>query len=187
MTAEPPHIALVAAAGRNRVIGREGTLPWHLATDLARFRRLTRGKPVVMGRKTFETIGRPLPHRLNIVISRNPAFAPAGAEVVPSLEAALARAATEARARGADEISVIGGGEIYAQALPLADRIYLTEVDATPDGDAYFPHLDPGRWTVMRREAHSAGPQDDHAFVFVDYERSVDYEWGIDSDRSTAG
>jgi dihydrofolate reductase len=171
--ATPLHIALVAAAGRNRVIGRGGELPWHLGTDLARFRRLTRGRPMVMGRKTFETIGRPLPHRLNIVITRNPAFAPAGVETAPSLDAALERAATDARARGVNEISVIGGGEIYAQALPLADRIYLTEVDAAPEGDAYFPSFDPTTWTVVRREAHPAGPQDDHAFVFVDYARDL--------------
>ena len=167
----PPHVALVVAAARNGVIGKEGALPWHLATDLARFRALTKGKPVVMGRKTYQAIGRPLPGRLNIVVTRNRDFAPDGVETVATIEAALARARIVAAQGQVDEVSVIGGGQIYAQALPLADRVYLTEVDAAPAGDAYFPPLDPERWVEVRREAVEAGPKDDHAFVYVDYAR----------------
>lgn len=166
-----PHIVLVAAVGRNGVIGRDGELPWRLATDVARFRALTRGKPVIMGRKTYQAIGRPLPDRLNIVVTRNPDFAPAGVQTATSLGAALDSASTAAAAAQVDEIAVIGGGEIYAQALPLADRVYLTKVDAAPAGDAHFPALNPQRWVEIARQAHPAGPKDDHAFEYVDYAR----------------
>ena len=150
---------------RNRTIGRDSAMPWHLSEDLKRFKALTMGHPVVMGRKTFASIGVPLPGRDNIVVTRASDFAPHGCRVAHSFEDALAAAA------GADEVFVIGGGEIYALALPLADRLELTEVDADIDGDARFPMFDRAEWREVSREPHSApGPQG-LRFDFVSYER----------------
>lgn len=141
-------IVLVAARADNGVIGRDGTLPWHLPEDLAHFRALTLGKPVIMGRRTFESIGRPLPRRRNIVLTRDPGWQAHGAERAASLSEALAATAD------APEVAIIGGGEIYAAALPLAHRIELTQVHASVPGDTYFPPLDPAEWTELWREAH---------------------------------
>jgi dihydrofolate reductase len=169
-----PPIALVVAVAKNGVIGRGGALPWHLRSDLKRFKALTMGKPMVMGRKTFAAIGRPLPGRTTIVVTRQPDFQAEGVEVAHSWPAALQRAVEVATASGAGEIAVIGGGEIFAEALPMADRVYLTEVEAAPAGDAFFPPLAPAQWRLVRRESHPAGPQDEFAFAFADYERRRD-------------
>ena len=131
---------------RQRVIGAHGALPWRLPADLKRFKDLTMGKPVLMGRKTQESIGRALPGRTNIVMSRNPALSISGCIVVPSMEAALAWA------RDCEEIMVIGGGSVYAATFPLAERIYLTEIHAELDGDTYFPHYDRGDWIEQSRQ-----------------------------------
>ena len=148
MTQHPP-LALIAARARNGVIGLDNLMPWHLPEDLAYFKRVTLGKPVVMGRKTFESIGRPLPGRLNIVVTRNPDWQAAGVQVAHSLDAALALAAAAAP----EEIMLIGGAELYRQALPQADVLYLTEIDAEFAGDAFFPEVDLARWRIDREEA----------------------------------
>lgn len=160
-------IALIAAVGRNGVIGADGGMPWRLSSDLKRFKSITLGKPVVMGRKTFESIGKPLAGRTNIVISRRPDFAPDGVIVRRSLDDAIAAAA----ATGAAEIMVIGGGEIYAAAIGRADRLYLTHVEAEPAGDAFFPPVDPDLWAVTSEERLPAGAVDSAATTFKVYER----------------
>jgi dihydrofolate reductase len=141
------HITLVAAMGRNRAIGLRGRMPWHLPADLAHFKRATMGKPVVMGRKTWETIGRALPGRQNLVVSRNPAFVAEGCQVVSSLVEAIESA-------DGFEVMVIGGGELYAQALPLASRLILTMVDAEPDADTWFPEWHASEWLLVTSERH---------------------------------
>jgi dihydrofolate reductase len=164
-------IVLVAAVAENGVIGRGGTMPWRLKSDMAHFRALTSGKPVLMGRKTYLSLQvRPLPRRTNIVVSRDPAFAADGALVARSFETALAAARGDAARRGSD-VMVIGGGDIYAQALPLADRLEITQVHMVPEGDAYFPPIDPAVWREAARTPHSAGPGDDSAFDTVTYVR----------------
>lgn len=145
-------IALVVAAARNGVIGVDNRLPWHLPGDLRHFKAVTLGKPVVMGRKTFESIGRPLPGRHNIVVTRDPAFAASGIEVAHGVEAALAAADAAARAAGVEEVMVIGGADIYRQTLPLAATIYLTRVELEVAGDATFPALDTGQWHCVESE-----------------------------------
>jgi dihydrofolate reductase len=164
-------LSLIAAVAENHVIGAGGAMPWRLSSDMKRFKSLTMGKPVIMGRKTFETLGKPLAGRLNIVISRRPDFSPEGAVVVPSLDAALVAAEARALAAGDDEIMVIGGGEIYRAAIGLADRLYITHVEATPGGDAVFPPIDPAVWRAGRAERLPAGPRDSAATTFVVYER----------------
>lgn len=160
-----PRLNLIAALGRNGVIGIGNRLPWHLSEDLRHFKALTLGYPVLMGRKTFESLGRPLPGRRNIVVTRNAEWQPAGAEVAHSLEQALALC------RGAQEVFFIGGADIYRQALPLAQRLYLTEVDASPEGDAFFPAFDRARWRESARDRrHDEGSGLDYAFVV--YERA---------------
>ncbi len=161
-----PRVTLVAAVARNGVIGRGGALPWRLPADLRRFRAVTWGHPVVMGRRTWESIGRPLPGRRNIVVTRRRGYRAPGAEVVPSPQAALAAAA------GAGEVMVIGGAEVYAAFLPLADRILLTEVEAEPEGDTFFPRLDPGEWRETARERHPADAENPFACSFVTLERA---------------
>jgi dihydrofolate reductase len=164
-------LSLIAAVAENGVIGAGGALPWRLSTDMKRFKSLTMGKPVVMGRKTFEAIGKPLAGRVNIVVSRQSGFAPKGVTVAASLTAALIVAEEGARAAGDDEIMVIGGSAIYAAALPLADRLYITHVEARPEGDVAFPAIDPGRWRAVSAERLPAGPRDSAATTFVVYER----------------
>jgi dihydrofolate reductase len=158
-------VSIIAAVGRNGAIGARGGMPWRLPSDLKRFRALTMGKPLIMGRKTFDSIGRALPGRRVIVVTRDEGWTRPGVEVAPSLDAALERAA------GAQEIMIGGGGEIYAQALARAGRLYLTEVDAAPEADVGFPPLDPAQWREIRREAGVRGPNDEADFAFVDYER----------------
>lgn len=160
------------ARGANGVIGVGGALPWRLKSDLALFKSLTFGKPVVMGRKTWDSLlTKPLRGRANIVLSRDGSFAPKGALVCEGLSEALQIAREQAEDDGETEVCVIGGAGVFALALPKARRMYLTEVDARPAGDVVFPAFDEADWTEVRREAHPAGPDDDHAFVFRMLER----------------
>jgi len=158
-------ISLVVAVSTNHVIGVAGELPWHLADDLKRFKALTMGKPIVMGRKTFESIGRPLPGRQNIVITRQAAYTADGCDVVASMRAAIM--ATD----GAAEVMVIGGGDIYRLFLPLADRVYLTRVDVKLPGDAYFSALDMSYWSEIARERRSADESNDYDTTHIVYSR----------------
>ncbi len=165
-------ISLIAAVAANGVIGDGTRMPWRLSTDMKRFRRLTMGKPVVVGRKTFETFGKPLVGRTNIVVTRQSGYRPEGALVVADLDAALALAAREARAAGGDEVMVIGGGEIYAQAIDRADRLYITHIEAEPEGTTRFPAIDPRRWRAVSTEAVPAGERDSAASAYTVYERT---------------
>lgn len=158
-------ISLVVAAARNGVIGRDGGLPWHLGDDLRFFKALTMGKPLIMGRKTFESIGRPLPGRRNIVLTRREDFEAAGCEVVAAVEDALAAAGA------VEEIMVIGGGEIYRLFLPLAERVYLTRVETEVEGDTRFPPLEPDEWEALSSECFAAGERNDYPFTVITYER----------------
>lgn len=163
-------VSLVVAASDNNVIGRQGQLPWHLPADLKHFKELTLGHPVVMGRRTFESIGRPLPGRANIVVSRRVDWpAPAGVLHAPSLPAALELARQQP---GGEEVCVIGGGEIYRQALPAADVVHLTEVHTqVPDGDTFFPPLPPAEWREETRQRHEPDARHAVAYSFVTLRR----------------
>ena len=141
-------LSLIVAIAHNRVIGYENKMPWHLPAELAYFKRITTGHPIIMGRKTFQSIGRPLPNRRNIVVSRNPTFAGEGIEVRPSLNDALALAT-------ADNPFVIGGATLYLEALPLADRLYITEIEAELNGDTFFPLIDDSVWEEYSREVRA--------------------------------
>ena len=160
-------LSLVVAVGENHEIGRRGRMPWHLPADLKRFKALTLGKPVIMGRKTFEAIGKPLPERRNIVVTRNPALHIPGCETAASLADALVLAA------GVREIMLIGGGELYREALPRAQRIYLTRVRARFDADTFFPVLDPAEWRETARAEHAADARNPFACSFITLERRV--------------
>lgn len=160
-------VALIVAVAENGVIGRDGGLPWRLSGDLRYFKSVTMGKPIIMGRKTFDSIGRPLPGRPNIVISGNPGFTAEGVDVFGGLEDAVAHAEEMA----AGEVMVIGGAGLYAAALDIADRIYLTEVHAAVDGDVTFPPFDRDGWTETSRTRESAGAKDDHDHSFVVLDR----------------
>jgi dihydrofolate reductase len=164
-------IVLVAAIGENLVIGRDGQLPWHLKSDLQHFRKVTLNRPVIMGRKTLESIGKLLVGRTNIVLSRDFRLVPPGAVLATSLDAALSFARTDAAKRGVDEIMVIGGSDIFAATMPMADRLEITHVHASPEGDAMFPPIDDEIWQEMSREEHFAGPDDDADFSFATYMR----------------
>ncbi|MEO0620125.1 MAG: dihydrofolate reductase [Pseudomonadota bacterium] len=166
-------IALVVAVAENGVIGRDGGLPWHVSSDLKFFRKLTLGKPIIMGRKTFEAIGKPLDGRPNLVVTRDPAFDPAGAMRFAVLEDAIDVARTMAADLGQDELAIIGGAQIYAATLGIADRVYLTEIHCAPTGDASFPSLDADIWRETSRERFAAGPRDDHDYSIVVYERTA--------------
>ena len=158
-------LALVVAMARNGVIGRDGSLPWHLPADLKRFRAITMGKPIVMGRRTHESIGRPLPGRRNVVLSREPAYRAAGCEVFATLADALAAL------NAVEEVMIVGGAALYAEALPLAQTLYLTEVDAAPHGDVHFPTFDCTQWREVAREQHAAEQGNEHASCFRVLER----------------
>jgi dihydrofolate reductase len=166
-------IILIVAVAENGVIGQGNAIPWRLKSDMQRFKRLTLTRPVIMGRKTHQSIGRPLPGRTNIVVTRDRAFEAAGVVVATSFEAAEMVARGDAMRRSATEIAVIGGAEIYAHWLPRADRIELTEVHANPDGDTYFPPLDPGRWQEVARLRQNAGPHDSADVTYVTYRRCI--------------
>ena len=161
-------ISLIVAADREGIIGRNGTLPWHLPKDLKRFRELTTGHPVIMGRKTHESIGRPLPNRTNIVLSRDANLEISGCVVCADLEAAF----DEARASEDTEAFVIGGARVYQAALPHAARIYLTRVDATVSGDVRFPTIDPDTWRETDREEHPADERHEFAFALTVLDRA---------------
>lgn len=149
-------LAMIAALAQNRVIGLDNKMPWHLPADLKHFKAMTLGKPIVMGRKTWDSLGRPLPGRLNLVVSRQPDLRLEGAETFDSLDAALARAEQWAREQGATEMMLIGGAQLYEQALPLAQRLYLTRIAARPEGDAFFPAFDEAQWQRADCQAHPA-------------------------------
>lgn len=149
-------LAMIAAMADNRVIGLDNKMPWHLPADLKHFKATTLGKPIIMGRKTWDSLGRPLPGRLNLVVSRQPELQLEGAETFTALDAALARAEQWAREQGVGELMLIGGAQLYTQALPQAQRLYLTRIDAAPEGDAFFPVYDEAEWELVDSEAHPA-------------------------------
>jgi dihydrofolate reductase len=157
------HITLVVAIDAQRGIGADNNLPWHLPEDLAHFKRVTLGHPIIMGRKTFDSIGRPLPKRRNIVVTRNGAWSHEGVDVAASLQEAIALA-------GDDAASIIGGAQIFGEAMPLADRMIVTHIDAVYRCDTFFPPIDPSAWTVTAREEHRSA--EGVAYSFVTYERN---------------
>ncbi|WP_368175646.1 type 3 dihydrofolate reductase [Aeromonas sp. R5-4] len=160
-------ISMIAAMAHDRVIGKDNQMPWHLPADLAHFKRVTLGKPVLMGRKTFESIGRPLPGRRNLVISRNPDYQAEGIEVVGSVEAALALLAGSS----VEELMVIGGGHLYAEMLPSADCLYLTRIDLAVEGDTRFPAFDDGQWQRIECESRPADEKNPHPYSFETWQR----------------
>jgi dihydrofolate reductase len=164
-------LCLIAALADNRVIGRDNQLPWHLPADLKHFKALTLGKPIIMGRKTWDSLGRPLPDRLNLVVSRQPGLSLDGAEVFASLDAAVERAEQWAREQGAGELMLIGGAQLYGQALARAERLYLTRVALSPEGDAWFPAFSEADWQLDAREEHPA-TADTPAYAFETWVRS---------------
>lgn len=163
-------VSLIAAVAENRCIGAENKLPWHLPEDLKRFRAITRGHPVIMGRKTFESIGRPLPQRQNIVISRDVNYSASGVETATSLEQAIEKA----KAQNPQQIFVIGGAEIYRLALAMADRLYLTLVHQDVPGDAFFPDWKHQAWRESFRESYPAQGENSPAYTFLDLERDLE-------------
>lgn len=161
-----PSITLVVAVADNGVIGRDNKMPWHLPADLAHFKLLTWGKPIVMGRRTYESIGRPLPGRTNVVVTRDPAWSRPGVTVAHSLDEALAAA------RSAPEVMVIGGAQLYAEALPRAARIEYTQVHGAPEGDTHWPPLDLKHWREVARHPHAADARNAFALTFLSYQRA---------------
>ncbi|MQT11527.1 dihydrofolate reductase [Segnochrobactrum spirostomi] len=166
-------LVLVAAVAENGVIGAAGGMPWHLSSDLKRFRAITTGHPVLMGRKTYASIGRPLPGRDTIVVTRDAAFAADGVIAAPSLEAGLEIADGKAAERGVAAIMVIGGGEIFSALIGQAAALRITEVHAVPDGDVLFPAIDPALWRETERSGPVRGERDSAPVSFVDYVRRV--------------
>jgi dihydrofolate reductase len=158
-------LSLIAAMAKDRVIGKDNAMPWHLPADLRHFKAVTLGKPVVMGRRTFESIGRPLPGRRNVVVSRNAQWRADGVEVVASLTAALSLLA------GCEEVMIIGGGQLYAEALPLADRLYLTQIELTVEGDTVFPDYSIYSWSELERVSRQPDEQNPYSYTFVTLER----------------
>lgn len=163
--------ALMVAMAQNRVIGRNNKLPWYLPEDLKYFKRVTLGKPIIMGRKTFESIGKPLPGRANLVVTRSRVWDHPGVRVFNDLESAYRGAEAQAEIDGVDEVMVIGGGEVFTEALPDADRLYLTQVHAEVAGDAYFPEVDWNQWQEVEREDFSASGNTPYDYSFVTYDR----------------
>ena len=164
-------LSLIAALGENRVIGVDNSIPWHLPGDFKYFKATTLGKPIIMGRKTWDSLGRPLPGRLNIVVSRQTDLQLEGAEVYPSLEAAVVRAEEWAREQGVDEVMLIGGAQLYAQGLAQADRLYLTRVALSPEGDAWFPEFDLEQWKLVSNIENPA-VDDKPAYNFEVWEKA---------------
>ncbi len=158
---------IMVARARNGVIGRNGELPWHLSSDLRRFKEITLGHPILMGRRTHESIGRPLPGRNNLVVSRQRDYAPDGVQVVPSIGQGMMLAA----ALGAEELFIIGGAEVYAEALPQADRLYITEVHAEVEGDVLWPPHNEAEWKEVERDEREPAEGDEHPFTFRVLER----------------
>jgi len=163
-------ISIIVAVSTNGVIGKDNQLIWRLPDDLKRFKSLTIGHPIIMGRKTFESIGKPLPGRTSIVVTRNPDFQPDGVVITNSLESALDHAAR----LNTDEVFIIGGGELYNQVQNFANKLYITEVDTVIDGDTYFEIAEPERWLETERAVHNADDRHAFAFNFVDYIRKQD-------------
>ncbi|HEY7458067.1 MAG TPA: dihydrofolate reductase [Xanthobacteraceae bacterium] len=166
-----PRLAIVAAVAENGVIGRDGELPWWLPGDLKHFKTLTIGKPVLMGRRTFRSIGRPLPGRSNIVLTHDRTFEAPGVLVARHLADGLMIAADEAERLHADEIMVIGGSALYAETLPRAERLYITEVHASPPGTTHFPHFERVEWREISRDGPHQGPGEPYAYSFTVLER----------------
>ncbi|MBB4051587.1 dihydrofolate reductase [Devosia subaequoris] len=164
-------ISLIAAVARNNVIGADQSIPWRIPSDFAWFKQTTMGKPMVMGRKQFETFAKPLPGRPHIVVTRQHDYRPDGVLVRHSLQEALAAARRLAEASEQDEIMVIGGGDIYAQALPLADRLYISHVDLEPDGDVHFPPIDPAEWRVVDEPGMPRSERDAATYTIRVYQR----------------
>lgn len=164
-------IVLIAAVADNGVIGADNTIPWRQKSDMQHLKAITMNKPVVMGRKTFATLKRPLPGRTNIVITRDRGFDSPGIVVATSFDAALAHAQADALQRGGSDIAILGGAEIYVQFFGIADRLEITEVHATPNGDTRFPTIDRDAWQEVARVRHDAGPDDSAAFSYVTYRR----------------
>jgi len=171
-----PHnstLSIVVAIAQNGVIGAKGGLPWQLSSDLKRFKRDTMGKPIIMGRKTWESIGRALPGRPNIVVTRQNGYQAKGADVVADLDHAIVLAGNRIVSLGLKpEICIIGGGELYRQAIEIADKLYVTHVMAEPEGDTFFPLIEPSRWTPVHREEIPAGEKDSAETLYVLYERN---------------
>ncbi len=158
-------VSIIAAMDRNRLIGNNNQLPWHLPADLAHFKQVTMGKPIIMGRKTYESIGRPLPGRTNIVLTRSADFQADGVVLEHTLEAAINSAGD------VEEVMIIGGGTIYEMALPIADRLYLTYVESAFEGDAWFPEFDLAQWQIIDEQAHQADENNSSDYRFVTYLR----------------
>ncbi len=166
-------LSIIVAVAENGVIGRDNDLPWRLPSDLQHFKATTMGKPIIMGRRTFESIGRPLPGRDNIVVTRSASLASDQVHTAYSLEEAVGLAEGFARDRGTDEVFIVGGGQIYAETIGQADRLYITEVAASPEGDSFFPPIDPAVWREVSREGPVRGEKDSASMSFVVYERAV--------------
>lgn len=169
-------LSVIVAQSQNRVIGINNKLPWYLPEDLKYFKQITQGKPIIMGRKTYESIGRPLPGRTNIVITRDGCYQAPGIKVVHTLDEALELAEQQALIDGSEEALVIGGSEIYALTLPQADRLYLTQVHAQVEGDAYFPALDEEQWQEILRQDFSADGPNPYDYSFIVYQRGDSFE-----------
>lgn len=167
-------IAMIAGVAENGVIGSDQTIPWRVPSDMAFFKKTTMGKPIVMGRKQFETVGRPLPGRSNIVITRQRGYQPEGVLVFHGVDTALEQAAKIATTDGVDEIMIIGGGELYAQLMERADRLYITHIDLSPPGDVLFPAIAPQQWTVVDLPEVTPSPKDEATYRVKVYERRRD-------------
>jgi dihydrofolate reductase len=164
-------VSLIAAVARNNVIGSKQAIPWRIPSDFAWFKQTTMGKPMVMGRKQFDTFAKPLPGRPHIVVTRQEGYAPEGVSVARSLDAGIDLARRLAEESGVGEIMVIGGGDIYAQAIGQADRLYITHVDLAPEGDVVFPPIDPARWAVVASPDVPRSARDDAGYTIRIYER----------------
>jgi len=167
----PVKIAMIAAVARNGVIGNEQDIPWRIPSDFAFFKRTTMGKPMVMGRKQYETVGKPLPGRTNIIVTRDPDFRAEGTVVVHTLDEALRRAAEIAARDGVNEVMIIGGGTIYEQLMPRADRLYISHVDLEPEGNVHFPPIEPELWRVVEEPEVASDPRDAAQYRVKVYER----------------
>nr|WP_272211476.1 dihydrofolate reductase [Marinicella sp. W31]MDC2877366.1 dihydrofolate reductase [Marinicella sp. W31] len=168
-----PEIEMIAAVAENNVIGSEGAMPWKLSSDLKRFKAITTGKPVIMGRKTYESIGRPLPNRTNIIVTRNQHFVADNCIVINVLHEAIEVAQEKSRSSGSGAICIIGGGEIYRQAMPYAGKLHITHVEKELGGDTVFPDIDPDIWQIESNEAVPAGEKDDYPTRYVIYVRKI--------------
>lgn len=167
-------IAMIAGVAENGVIGSDQTIPWRVPSDMAFFKRTTMGKPVVMGRKQYETVGKPLPGRANIVVTRQPDYQPEGVLVFHDVDTAVEKARDIAAAEGVDEIMIIGGGELYAQLMDRADRLYITHIDLSPAGDVRFPAIAPEQWVVVDLPEVTPSPKDEATYRVKVYERRGD-------------